>query len=184
MCFDAALIAFRRGDLTEREYLRSCLAHFAGERHLHERFGCARRIPATDQSPVGESIRSAALNDLYIPLSGKFVSQPNIPNALARRSALMQTGTVLLERLYEQAAANDVQGLEDTFEELRARRPTFRSVVQPLAVFAASKGSGEALRFCLNHGATLQDDNVHAALKGLYGQQHPGEEAGAVRSKM
>lgn len=70
MCFDTALIALRRGEITERDYLKCCLSHFAGERHPYERFGCARRLPAQDQSPVGESIRSAALNDLYIPLLG------------------------------------------------------------------------------------------------------------------
>lgn len=90
-------------------------------------------------------------------------------------------GTILLERLYEHAAANDVQGLEETFDELHARRPTFRSVIQPLAVYAASKGSGEALRFCLNHGATLQDDNIHAALRTLYHQPEPSM---FMRSKM
>nr|POE99360.1 putative aspergillopepsin a-like aspartic endopeptidase [Quercus suber] len=159
LCFDTALRALRQHHITEREYLRVCLAHFAGERHPHERFGCARRLPAPDQSPVGEAIRSAALNDLYIPL----------------------LGTVLLERLFEQAAANDVLGLEETWEELRARRPTFRSVVQPLAVYAACKGCAEALRFCLSHGATLQDDNVHAALRARYCEP---AEAAVVRSRM
>nr|POF17510.1 hypothetical protein CFP56_12924 [Quercus suber] len=159
LCFDTALIALRHNHITEREYLRVCLAHFAGERHPHERFGCTRRLPTPDQSPVGEAIRTAALNDLYIPL----------------------LGTVLLERLYEQAAANDVQGLEETLEELRSRRPTFRSVIQPLAVYAASKGCGESLRSCVNHGATLQDDNLHAALNVWYGRP---EEAAFVRSRM